>query len=203
MRGMILLAGAAMLVGGCMTPADDDMAMSRAAAEPPMAAPAAMALSPASMNYAQMAHSGNMFEIESSRLALQMGRDPTVRQFAQMMIDDHTRLDQEMMMAGRDIGLDMAMMQMAPHHMDMLQRLRNAGPANFDMMYHQDQMMAHQEALNLHSTYAQNGDNETLRALAARAAPAVRMHLDQLQTHRMRGQGAMPPPSNRRAGERG
>ncbi|MDP9413752.1 MAG: DUF4142 domain-containing protein [Pseudomonadota bacterium] len=45
----------------------------------------------------EMAHSGDMFEIESSQLALQMSRNEGVRSFAQMMVTEHTRMMNEMM----------------------------------------------------------------------------------------------------------
>ncbi len=34
----------------------------------------------------------NLFEIQSSRLALQKASKPAVKQFAQMMVDEHTRV---------------------------------------------------------------------------------------------------------------
>ncbi|MFN3945017.1 MAG: DUF4142 domain-containing protein [Allosphingosinicella sp.] len=199
MKSLMIAAGAAMLLGGCATNARDSG----------MAGPAAMAMSEAARMYMRMASSGDMFEIESSRLALQMSRNEAVRSFAQMMIADHTRMSNEMMEAARQAGLEPPPMQMAPHHADMLNRLRAAGPNQFDMMYHDAQVAAHQEALNLHRGYASAGDNPTLRALAARAAPAVEMHLGQLQTHgtHMRTAPMQPQPQaeppRRRAGERG
>lgn len=64
-------------------------------------------------------------------------------------------------------------------------RLRSAPAGSFDRMYHQEQMMAHQQALNLHRTHAARGDSQVLRAMAARAVPVIQMHLNELQTHRM------------------
>lgn len=172
----------------------------------------AMAMTESARAYMQMAHSSDMFEVESSRLALQMSRNETVRSFAQIMINDHTRMMQEMMAMGMDPN--MASMPMMPRHAQMLQRLQSAPASSFDMMYHQEQMMAHQEAVALHRNYASNGDNEALRAMAARAVPVVEGHLSQLQTHgsHMSMTPAMSAPQPayqpapmpaRRSGERG
>lgn len=169
MKAVMLAAGAALLVSGCMSTAPNDMGMARSS----------MAMPTNAMSYMQMAHSADMFEIESSRMALQMSRNASVRTFAQMMINDHTRMMNEMMgMAGTmNMNMNMSAMPMMPHHTAMLQRLRTASSSNFDMMYKREQVMGHQEAHMLHRTYAARGDNPALRAMAARAVPMIAAHL--------------------------
>ncbi len=175
MKALLIAASAAVLVSGCATTMNEETgADMEAEAEPigmPTQAPA----------YIEMAQSSDMFEIESSRLALQRSRDPAVRSFAQMMINDHTRLSGEMMNMARSMRLPMPPMQMMPRHAEMMERLSAASPAEFDMMYRREQLMAHEEALMLHRTYAERGDYPPLRALAARAVPAVEMHLAEVQ----------------------
>jgi putative membrane protein len=163
--------------------------------------------------YMQMAASGDMFEIESSRLAQQMSRNPAVQQFAQMMIGDHTRLSSEMMTAAQSANLSPPPMQMMPHHAEMLQRLQAAPADQFDMMYKREQIAAHTESLNLHRSYSQGGDNAALRAVAARAVPAVEMHFQHAQTlpeqammtpaYQAPAPMTQPAPTTRRSGERG
>lgn len=168
MKSIVMAAGAAVLLSGCAM--NSGMGM----------APGTMATATDSRTFMNMAHSTNMFEIESSRLALQRSNNQFVRAFAQRMITDHSRLMQEMMPMHRQPS-----MRMMPQHMAMMQRLRSAPAASFDRMYHQEHMMAHQQAVNLHSTYAARGDNQALRVLAARAVPVLQMHMQELQTHGM------------------
>ena len=190
MKQLILIAGAAALAGGCTTPVADPV-------EPaPLAAPAGMA----APHYLQNAASGDMFEIESSRLALSMSQNPAIRSFAQMLINDHTRMSNQLIAAAQSAGLPPPPQQMLPHHMEMLQRLQAAGPAGFDRAYKAEQIMAHQEALNLHRTYAAEGDVPPLQTVAAQAVPVIEAHLahaQQLPEHM-----PMQEPVNR-AGERG
>ena len=146
-----------------------------------------------------MSASGNMFEIESSRLAQQRSQNPMVRQFADMMIRDHTQLMNQMRPVAARLGLNPDAMAMAPHHRDMLERLSNAGSgAAFDAAYHQAQLAAHQEALSLHRNYAANGDNPDLRTLAGAAVPVIESHLQHIGMHNMQQEQEGPP-----AGERG
>ena len=171
MKLFFIAASTAMLLGGCSTMMGEDMAMDGRTTAGSMAMPTTASA------YMEMAHSSDMFEVQSSQLALQMSRNPAVRSFAQMMINDHTRMMNEMMAMAGPMGMNMASMPMMPKHSAMLQRLRSASAANFDMMYKREQVMAHQEALMMHRTYAARGENPALKATAARAAPMIEMHL--------------------------
>lgn len=197
-----LLAASALSVAGCMTPMDDRSAVAEDPMSPLMAP-----------GYIQMAASSDMFEIESSGLALQASRNPAVRSFAQMMINDHSRTSSEMMDAARQIGLDAPPPRMLPHHAEMLERLRAAQPMEFDRAYKAEQIAAHEEALTLHRNYADRGDAPPFRALAARAVPIVEMHYEHarnLPEYAAAPQPVQPysypqpaPPVRRRSGERG
>src|SRR3954453_20935582 len=55
--------------------------------------------------FAEIAASSNMFEIESSQLALQQPVSEKVQQFAQHMIDDHTAAGEKMKSAAEQDGI--------------------------------------------------------------------------------------------------
>jgi putative membrane protein len=181
------------LLAGCTTTADEMDAPPLAEARGPLTAP----------GYMEMAASSDMFELESSRLAMQMSRNPAIRSFAQMMINDHGRTTNEMMSIGQGLRLGPPPPQMVPHHAEMLERLRTASPADFDRAYKREQVMAHQEALALHRDYADRGDAEPFRAFAARTVPVIEMHYGQAQG--LPEYTAMPQPMQApvRSGERG
>jgi putative membrane protein len=63
----------------------------------------------------------------------------------------------------------------------MLNNLRAAGDADFDLAYLHQQAAAHLEALTLHGGYADRGDNPVLKAAAAKTRPIVQHHLDELK----------------------
>jgi putative membrane protein len=196
MKKLILLAGVAALAG-CMTPMDEPLA------EPSDAVPMGL---PA-LAYVENAASGDLFEIESSRMALSMSRNPAVRNFAQMLIDHHTRLTNETAAAARADGLVPPPPRLLPQHQAALQRLQSAGMNGFESAFKAEQITAHQEALNLHSSYARDGDRPALRNSASRAVPIVQSHLDQAQNL---PDAMMAPPQQPmmeqpvpRAGERG
>jgi putative membrane protein len=201
MKSYLLAAGAALLLVGCATTGED--------AGPPAAATAANGMPIVAPAYMEMAASGDLFEIQSSQLALQRSNNGALRSFAQMLINDHTRLSNEMMSAATAAGLAPPPPQMLPMHAEMLQRLQAAGPGDFDVAFRTEQIAAHQQALMLHQTYAAEGDVPALRTVASAAVPAIQAHLSQVQA--LPAQAMMPPPEPmtpapdpaRRAGERG
>ncbi len=190
MKALMIAAGAAaMTLAGCATTRDEPPEI---AVDPnsPLAAP----------GYMRMAASSDLFEIESSRLALQRSQNPAVRSFAQMMIDHHTRTTQDLMRCGADAGLPPPPPGLMPHHRDALERLRMAPPGEFDAGYKREQITGHREALALHRNYADRGDNSDLRRCAGATWPIVERHLREAEGL---PEWVPPPPAPRRAGERG
>lgn len=167
-------AAAVLLLAGCS---------SRDRYVEPLPTASAPTLSVAARDYAMATASSNMFEIEKSRLALQRSQNAMLRQFAQMMIDDHGRLAADAAPVLRDHGLDPSTMTMSARHRADLQRLQSASPVDFDRLYHDIQVAAHQEALALQRGYAASGDNARLRGLAAQAVPVIESHIAHLRTH--------------------
>ena len=131
--------------------------------------------------YVAMAASSDMFEIESSRLALQRSQNTDIQQFARMMIDHHTQTTQQLSAAARAAGVTVPM-SMSPMHARLVTTLNAAGSGRaFDRVYATQQVLAHQQALALHGNYAVRGDTPALRQTAGAATPIVRGHLNTAQ----------------------
>jgi putative membrane protein len=141
---------------------------------------AATQMSP--QQFALTVGSANKFEVMESELALAQASDPKLKEFARMMVKDHTVALQELQAAAKagnivlppDIALD-AM------HQAKIDAIKNRKGADFDQAYRTDQVQAHQQAIAILDTYAQAGGNAALKAWAAKALPAVRKHFEHLQ----------------------
>ncbi|HEX6740223.1 MAG TPA: DUF4142 domain-containing protein [Sphingomicrobium sp.] len=153
------------------------------------------------------AASGGQFEIQSSQLALQMSQNLAVRNFANVMIADHSRLSQALAAAATAARLTPPAPVLLPSDQAMLDQLRAAGAGpGFDLAYKNAQITAHQNALQLMQAYAAGGDVPPLRAAASQAIPTVQMHLNQAQMLPVTPVApTQPPPAAPvgRAGERG
>lgn len=131
--------------------------------------------------YVEMAASSDMYEIQSSQMAASRAQNETMRNFAQMMIRDHTNTSQQLMAAATAAQLPPMTPRLLPMHADMLARLEARTGADFDREYGRQQLMAHEQALALHSNYAARGDTPALRVVAGSAVPVVRQHLEMVR----------------------
>ena len=132
----------------------------------------------AAPGFVAMTASSDMYEIHSSRLALQRSRMPMNRMHAEMMIRDHTNTTAQLSAAARSAGLGVPM-RMLPMHATLLNELSRS--ANFDATYRRQQLVSHQQAFALHDNYARNGDVPQLRAVAAATVPVIRGHIGHLR----------------------
>ena len=94
-----------------------------------------------------------------------------------------------------------------PQHAALLQQIQSAPPGQFDMVFRDVQIQAHQQALALHQGYASGGDTPALRAAATNIVPVVQNHLNMLQSLSVAPPPPPPPPPTyqqpSRPGERG
>lgn len=137
------------------------------------------------MNYVRMAAASDLFEIQSSQMALSKAQRPETRQYAQMLVMHHTQTSQATMQAARAAGMNPPPPMLMPMQQRMLDQLRRASSGSFDRLYFTQQIPAHEMALALHSNYSRSGDTPSLRATAGSAVPLVQQHLT--EARRMRG----------------
>jgi putative membrane protein len=117
--------------------------------------------------YVAKAGASDLYEIQSSQLAQSAGASAKVRDFARMMVDDHTTTTRQVTDAARSAGMSPPPPALEPDQQTMLDQLRGLTGSAFDTAYLQQQRMAHDKALALHSGYAKNGDTPALRAVAS------------------------------------
>lgn len=127
--------------------------------------------------YTKLAAAGNLFEIQSSELALKKAQSAEVRQFAQMLIDDHNRASQLLKTAAQEAGVAVSAPQLDSSKLSKIQALARASGKAFDSLYLAQQLRAHEKALALHRTYARGGDEPALKGNAEAATTMIEKHL--------------------------
>lgn len=198
MRNLAIMLGGAVVLAACSTNPPPP--------PPPPPPPVVVDLSNPLMapGFLAQAASANQFEIESSQLALQMSQNVAVRNFANLMIADHSRLGAQVAATAQSAGLTMPPPGLLPAQQAMLDQLRGAGPGpSFDMAYQQAQIGAHSQAIQLMQNYAASGDVPALRSAASGAIPMMQMHLAQAQALQTAPPPPPPMPTERGVGERG
>jgi putative membrane protein len=147
------------------------------AAQTPPPPPPAEAKSSAAA-YVAAAGMSDLYEINSSQIALQKSQTPAVRKFATMLIKHHQKTTATTMAAAKKAGLTPTPPALDAGATASINELQTASAADFDRLYLGQQVPAHQAALDLHQSYAAGGDQAPLRASAKAAVPIVKQHLN-------------------------
>ena len=154
------------------------MSSAALAQDPVAASPAGGAASPVDRQFVGRASASNTFEIRSSQMALQRSRDPAVRALARDMIGSHTKAERNLQQSARyDDDQGGAEPVVNPRTEGMLADLGALSGADFDKLYVDDQVAAHQLTARQMSDYAIQGSYAPLLRYEAMTLPEVNAHL--------------------------
>ncbi|HCC81983.1 MAG TPA: DUF305 domain-containing protein [Methylophaga sp.] len=125
-------------------------------------------------DFVETASAKGIAEIETARMALDEGT-AQIHEFANRMIEDHTKANNELRDIARQQDLEVAddptLMDMAKA---MMLSIRN--DESFDDAYIENQINAHEETIELFER-ASHSDNDAIRAFAREKLPILREHL--------------------------
>ena len=148
--------------------------------------------------FARAAAVSDMYEIQSSRLALQRSKSDAIKKFAQMMIDDHSMTSSQMKALVQTANANIQLpMELDDRRKGMMENLTGASEEDFDGRYVNQQTNAHQEALILMRGYASDGDNAELKQFAASTWPKVEQHLNMVKEIDRSGADNLAQPAGR------
>ena len=125
-------------------------------------------------DFVETASAKGIAEIETARMALDEGT-AQIHEFANRMIEDHTKANNELRDIARqqdlEVAYDPTLMDMAKA---MMLSIRN--DESFDDAYIENQINAHEETIELFER-ASHSDNDAIRAFAREKLPILREHL--------------------------
>lgn len=149
---------------------------------------------PSAEQFRAKATSSDAFEIASSKIARTHATDAEIKDFAALMIRDHTATTDKLVALGAiskaSIEAKMQPGKDGKYESNSLFSMSQAGDLNslnsksnadFDKTYMDDQVAGHKDALALMEDYAKNGDNAKLKAFAAEVLPTIKDHLAMAQ----------------------
>ncbi|AYD04615.1 DUF4142 domain-containing protein [Neorhizobium sp. NCHU2750] len=141
----------------------------------------ALGVAPKTEDFIMEASASDVFEIESSKLALQKGNDAT-KAFAQQMVTDHEKTTAELkalLASGKVQGNPVA--TLTEDFKEEIDELAKLDGDEFSEEYIDDQVDAHEDAVDLFKRYAEEGENADLKAWAAKTLPALEHHYQMAQ----------------------
>jgi putative membrane protein len=139
-----------------------------------------LGISPTTPDFVKQAAISDLFEIESSKLAVQKAEGPA-KDFANQMITEHTKTSTELKSAVANDPKNPIPAAMDEAHQERITKLSGLNGAEFTEEYVEMQVDAHQNAVSLFERYAKGGDSESLKAWAGKTLPSLQHHLEMVK----------------------
>ncbi|RNI30179.1 DUF4142 domain-containing protein [Rufibacter immobilis] len=159
--------------GNAATPADAYISTGSAGNVPGTMMYGARAITEAS--FLMEAASSSMMEVQLGKLALERSSNPEVKALAQMLIDHHTKVNQELadISSGMNVELPSTLM---PDHQKLVDKLSKLTGGEFDEKYVDELEDAHERDIALFEVVSNGAQTTTVKAFAIRTLPVLRVH---------------------------
>lgn len=131
--------------------------------------------------FAVTAADGGMAEVALGQLALQKGTSAQVKEFAAMMVKDHTKANTELkaVAGAKNITLPAAP---GEDNQKIAADLSKKTGADFDKAYIDEMVKDHEKDVKLFEDYTKDGKDTTLKAFATKTLPVLKAHLTHIKT---------------------
>jgi putative membrane protein len=130
--------------------------------------------------FVKKALQGGMAEVQLGQLTLQKSNNDQVKQFAQRMIDDHTKLGEQMKPVAQQLGVSDPNDVSKKDKSTMAKLQALSGPA-YDEAYIRDMVKDHKQDLSDFQTEASSGQDQTVKDAANQGSKVIAQHLQMIQ----------------------
>jgi putative membrane protein len=125
--------------------------------------------------FLRKAAQANMFEIEMGKIA-ERSTNPTVKQFAQRMVTDHTKLQDQLKTVATQEGVTLPA-KVSSSEQSSIAKLSKQTGATFDRDYINTMVTDHKTDITEFQNEANNGTDPSLKNAAQGALPTLHEHL--------------------------
>jgi putative membrane protein len=168
--------------------------------------------------FLRLAAMSDRYETASGRLAGEKSQNARVKEFALMLVRDHSQTTQQLQtlmqqVPGMGAGAATPLPQgrettgnaesgritnaqggpqhegLDQQHTALLQQLQGVSGAEFDRLFLSQQVTMHQQAVDLFGNYSRSGDNPQLKQFATQTLPHLQEHLRMAQQLQQATQG--------------
>jgi putative membrane protein len=126
--------------------------------------------------FVQDALLGGMTEVELGKVALEKASSDPVKQFAQKMIDDHSKANEDLKQLGSKENINVPD-SLDSKHQSRVEKLSKLSGAGFDRAYIKDQLKDHQQDVQEFQQEAQRGSDPNVKSFASKTLPVLEEHL--------------------------
>jgi putative membrane protein len=123
---------------------------------------------------------GGITEVELGNLAAQKASNKEVKQFAQKMVDDHSKANDLLKQVAARDSIEIPA-ELDSKHKSRIDKLSKLSGEQFDKAYVKDQLKDHQNDVRDFSDEAQNGSDPNVKAFASNTLPVLQEHLEMVK----------------------
>ena len=132
---------------------------------------------------------GGMTEVELGKLASQKASSDDVKQFAQKMVDDHSKANDKLKDVASQDNIEVPA-ALDSKHQSRIDKLSKLSGDEFDKAYVQDQLQDHETDVKKFQAEAQNGKDPKVKAFASETLPTLQEHLSMVKSLNKSGKGS-------------
>ena len=125
----------------------------------------------------------NLAEVEAGKVAASKASSPEVKKYAEKMVAEHTKMVDEGKQLAQKKGVKPDEGMDGKHKKNVAELNKKSG-ADFDREYMEQMVQDHEGALKLVQRVAKEAKDPELKAMAQKAEPHVKAHLDEARTLR-------------------
>ena len=147
---------------------------------------------------------GGLMEVELGRVAAQNGASDAVKQFGQRMVDDHSKVNTELMTLATSKGMTLPA-ALDDKHQAAVTKLSAMSGADFDRAYVKMMVKDHEKDVKEFEKQSTRASDADLKAFAAKNLPGLQEHLQMARSlpGAERGSGSNSNSSNRNRNNNG
>lgn len=126
-------------------------------------------------DFAVKAADAGLAEVELGKLAQEKATDPRVKDFAQMMVNDHQKANDELMTIATRHNITLPPV-ISKDQADKQRKLREKSGAEFDKEYIDMMVKDHDKVVSLFEDASSDAQNADLKAFASKTLPILKKH---------------------------
>jgi putative membrane protein len=134
-------------------------------------------------DFAVEAADGGMLEVQLGTFAAANAASPDVKKFGQMMVDDHTKANDELKTLANQKGIALPA-TLSDKHQKKYDDLVSRKGADFDEEYMEFMVKDHEEDIDAFEKEANDGNDPEVKSWASGKVATLRHHLDMAKTTR-------------------
>ena len=141
--------------------------------------------------FAMAAADGGLTEVTLAELGSQKATDPELKKFSQEMVEEHTKMNSELMALASKKGMALPR-TLSVGHQFCAQSLAGLSGEEFDRCYAKAQLVIHMDSVAKFEAESERGLDPEVKALAAKALPHIKEHLKMIKPIAMRYEKEKP-----------